>query len=282
VDEEVPAVDQPPGRGLDPRERAVDAPVDLLGGRDGDGQEVVGEEGFEDAEQRPGHHVAEEVAPEDDAGGRGGDGPAGDGAADRADEDGLRRGHKLRQYVDPVPERILQEWQPDAVRLVPPHGDVEPEHGDHQERARGVAARKRPVVHLHRHEVVAVVHRARPAHDLLDDGHEDQIKHERHEQVEEEHPHLGRELRPRRHERRRRARDEEHAVSRKLQRAQKHVKEDPQSVLVHPRRKLPIKLHNVVKQAQIRTRRGRSDIIVLTVYNFRLHNSRSLPRRWRL
>ena len=137
------------------------------------------------------------------------------------------------------------------MRLVFPQRNVEPEHGDHHERPSGVAARKRPVVHLHRHEVVSVVHRTRSADDLLDDGHEDQVEQKRHEHVEEEHAYLGCELRFRRHECCRCTRYEKHAIAGKLQRSQKHVKEDPQSVLMHPRRKLPVELHNVVEHAHI-------------------------------
>lgn len=240
---------QPPRGVLDPRKHAVDAPVNLLRRVDGNGQEVVSEESFEDAQEGACHNVAEEVPPEDDAGGRRGYGPGSDGTPNQADENGFRGGHEVRQYVDSVLKLLLQKRQPDSVRLVPPHRNVEPEHGDHHQRPRGVAAGKRPVVHLHRHEVVAVVDGTRPANDLLDDGHEDQIEQERHEQVEEEHAHLGCELGFGRQECGGRTRYEEHAIARKLQGSQKHIKEDPQSVFMYPCRKLPVKLHHMVQQA---------------------------------
>ena len=109
MDEKVSSVEQPPGRVLDPRKHAVDAAVDLLRRLDGNGQKVVSEESFEDAQEGARNDIAEEVAPEDNPGGCRGDSPRGDNAPNQANQDGLRSGHKVRQDVDAVPELLLKK-----------------------------------------------------------------------------------------------------------------------------------------------------------------------------
>jgi len=136
------------------------------------------------------------------------------------------------------------------------------------------------MVHLDCFEVAPVVHGSRPADDLLDNGHENQVKQKGHEEIEEKHSKLGREFRFGRKVRCSRTRNEEHAVTRKLQGSQKQVKEDSQSMFVNPRRKLSVKLHNMVENAEVRGSLTNAVLIfvkgVITIYNLRLLSSRSL------
>lgn len=172
---------------------------------------------------------------------------------------------------------MLEVRQPDSVRLVPPHGNVESKHGDHQQGSCGVAAGKRPMVHLDGFEVTPVVHWSWPAHDLLDNRHKNQVKQKGHEEVEEKLAKLRGEFRFGRQVSRSCTRDEEHAVTRKLQGAQKHVKEDAQSMFMNPGGKLSVELHHVVENAQIRGRLTDAVLIcvvgVITIDNLRFLDS---------
>lgn len=112
-------------------EGTIDFGVNGLWCADGNSQEVVGKESLENAQERTRHDVAEEVTAKDDAGWGSGNGPTRDSTADQADEDGFGSGDERGQNINPAHEHFLQIRQPDPVRLVLPHGNVEAKHGDH-------------------------------------------------------------------------------------------------------------------------------------------------------
>lgn len=172
----------------------IDAGVDILADFHVDEQVAVGEHGFTDTDDGAREHVTKEVAAEDDPGGRCGERPKRDDTGNGGDQHLLEQVLGAFEEDDMVLELRGQVGHPDSASLVSPHGDVEPEQGGGDERPRGVAAGKRPVVHLERLEVEAVVHRPWPPHHLLQNGHEYQVEDEAHEQVEEEHANLRSEL----------------------------------------------------------------------------------------
>lgn len=101
------------------------------------------------------------------------------------------------------------------------------------------------MVHLDCYKVFTVVHWPRPTHDLLDDGHDDQVEQEGHEQIEESAKLRG-ESGLRSQERCGRPRDKEVAIARELQGSQEYSEEDSQAMFMHLRQELPVKRHNMV------------------------------------